>query len=175
MKLKRERKTERDKIISCIFGGMDIFWLDDAKVVSSDDKIAWKGGYFYLTDDKTGKIVTYPVLIKLSIPKDAYRTHYGNKDCEQYAKHRCSYAKVLGFYSYYTGKELTKYDNETAHTMFDCIPRYKKGLCVKPDEYTISNCVCGHGIHFFWSKTSAMLYLDGAINKSDLRRKNSYF
>lgn len=173
--MKRKRKSKRDEIASYQLGMMDIFWLDDAKVVSSDDKIAWKGGYFYLTDDKTGEKITYPVLIKLLIPKDAYRTHYLDKDFERYAKHRCSYAKVLGFYSYYTGKKLTGYDNETAYTIYDGKPLYKIGFGVKPDAYTVANYVCGHGIHFFWSKTSALLYLDRSINSADLKRKNSYF
>ena len=169
-----ERRPKRAEIAVYAYSHVGFFWLDDSKVVSSNDKIAWKGGYFYLKDDKTGKMVTYPVLIKLLIPKDAYRTHYRDKEFEQYGKHRCSYAKVLGFYSYYNGKELTKYDNETAHAIFNHAPLYKKGWEIKPDGYDTTSNVCGRGIHFFWDKTSALMYLDNSIEVPSYKRKNAY-
>lgn len=171
--MKRQRDSKQD-IIDCIFGQMDFFLLDDATVVSSGDKIAWKGAYLRLDDNKTGKKIEYPVLIKLLIPQDAVRTHYCNKFFEQYAKHRCSHAKVLGFYSYYTGKELIKYNDKIARSVYNNVPLYEIGSYVRPDMYSWRLSACAHGIHFFWSKTSALLYLDQMCYLNDWKiRKNN--
>lgn len=77
--------------------------LNTATHSEDKDMIAWKGAYIYV--EHRGRI---PVLVKLLIPAGTYRTQYHNTDFERYAKHRCSKAKVLGFYSYYTGKKLKK-------------------------------------------------------------------
>ena len=134
---------------------------------SNTDIIAWKAGYY--REKET------PILIKLMIPKDALRTHYKDKEPEKYCKHRCSKAKVLGFYSYYTGKELKSVDK--AHSMviingkdgLNTRFEYRKGTMVYPDTFCTELSVCSNGIHYFNNKQSAFYYMDSILGLSDHR------
>ena len=112
-----------------------------------------------------------PVLVKLLIPRNAYRTLYRNKYYEKYSKHRCSEAKVLGFYSYYTGKEITEQYKKGVHyveSMYNRSFRYIPNDWVKPEwacfqsssYYSRSNKVCDSGIHYFKTKESAYMWAD---------------
>ena len=116
--------------------------------------------------------LSQPVLVKLLIPEDANRTWYKNKKHEKYSKHRCARAKVLGFYSYYTGKEVTeqyKKDNLYVYSMLDnsfkyipgnwVVPRWKKFMD-NSIYYSLSLGVCNSGIHYFRTKESAYMWAD---------------
>ena len=133
-------------------------------------KIGWKGAYAF--DVKTWKHT--PVLVKLAIPADALRTMYYTDGAEKYSKHRCSYVQVLGFYSYYTGKELKKVSE--ARSFFTMKTTYMKGALAFPGHYSYRNAVCGQGIHYFYNKESALIYLDNICNEHDykLRKDNMW-
>lgn len=136
--------------------------LADSVIHKGEEEIGWKvciNSYFE------------PVLVKLLISKDANRTWYKNKKYEKYSKHRCSQAKVLGFYSYYTGKEVTeqyKKGNCYAYSLRDNSFRYIPGEWVKPRwaymenslYYSFSPKVCDSGIHYFKTKESAYMWAD---------------
>ena len=126
-----------------------------------EDQIGWKGAFIRLGDSihPVGD-TRCPVLVKLSIPKDAWRTFFKDKTREKYSKHRCSYAKVLGFYSYYTGKELKNV--RCAYSFFDCWFEYRKDFNVftKDNSFGSSLRICERGIHYFNTKESARVYMD---------------
>ena len=118
--------------------------------------------------------LSQPVLVKLLIPEDANRTWYINKKHEKYSKHRCARAKVLGFYSYYTGKEVTeqyKKDNLYVYSMRDYSFKYIPGDWVKSRwghmdnsiYYSLSIKVCDSGIHYFRTKESAYMWADLSV------------
>lgn len=154
----------------------------ETEELTKTDKIGWKGAYF-IKKGKNGVVWAWPVLVKLRIPYTSFRTKYSEPNWERYAKHRCSSAKVLGFYSYYTGKELKKplssYSNgisniDAAYSFFTDEPIYKKGETVIPDEYDTHIFVCSTGIHYFYEKESALIYLDWQFSKQYNLRKNCY-
>ena len=139
-----------------------------AHQMTTNEKIGWKGAYIF--DAK--KLIYTPVLVKLSIPEGALRTVYYSDNAEQYSKHRCSVAIVLGFYSYYTGRELKKVAN--ASSFFTGESLYFKGAPVFPYHYSYRNIVCGQGIHYFYNKECALLYLDEMCNERGYKlRKNN--
>lgn len=74
------------------------------------------------------------------------------------AKFRCSAAKVLSIVDRENGKPYKcavssgKYGNRIR-------TRYNVGQMVYPDMYTLnSDCVCGHGIHYFKTRDAAVRY-----------------
>lgn len=125
---------------------------------ATDEEIGWKGAYTF----DTKKLTYIPVLVKLLIPADSLRTKYYSDNAEQYSKHRCSVAIVLGFYSYYTGRELKKVVNATSFFTDETL--YFKGAPVSPNHYSCAKVVCGQGIHYFYNKECALLYLDKKCN-----------
>ena len=154
----------------------------DAHLKFKEDVIGWKAGHI-IKKDKNGDDYSYPVIIKLLIPYDATRTYYADSSLEKYGKHRCERATVLGFYSYYTGKEL-KNLNE-AYAFYGYHPSrcfiYLKGATVVPDDYRGEGgyfpgpWVCDGGIHFFYKKECAFAWMDYmADGYGVLRRKNNY-
>ena len=127
--------------------------LNTALHVEDKDMIAWKGAYICVKH--RGMI---PVLVKLLIPAGVPRTQYSVKGQEKYSKHRCAQAKVLGFYSYYTGKKLkTVY---TACSFYTDMPMYTIGKMVLPSWYSKQKHICAEGIHYFNTKACAMIYVD---------------
>ena len=147
------------------------------------DRIGWKGAYIIkLQDKKSGYLEPYPVLVKLRIPYDSHRTVYYDVNSELYAKHRCDAAEVLGFYSYYTGKELKKPflgcpkdDVNAAYSLFSDEPIYVKGHLIFPDSYDYNPFVCSNGIHYFYEKESALIYMDWQCESDYRLRKNAYW
>ena len=122
--------------------------------MSNVDQIGWKGAYYI---DKNG--TKQPVLVKLLIPKSSIRTKYVNSLEEKYAKHRCDCAKVLGFYSYYNGNELKNV--KVAISFSDNDFYYRKNRYVRPvRKFSKEVLVCASGVHYFYSKTSAFVYMD---------------
>lgn len=127
--------------------------LNTALHVEDKDMIAWKGAYIHVKH--RGMI---PVLVKLLIPAGTSRTQYSVKGQEKYSKHRCARAKVLGFYSYYTGKKLkTVY---TACSFYTDTQMYTIGKLVLPSSYSKQKQICAPGIHYFNTKECAMIYVD---------------
>lgn len=112
---------------------------------------------------KNGKL--NPCIIKLEIPKEALRTEYATSTLNKFGKHRCSKARVLGFYSYYTGKKIKI--NE-ARSSFDSKFIYKLGETIYPDSFNmdfdmhdeIGWPVCAEGIHYFTNMKCAGFYAD---------------
>ena len=121
----------------------------------TSDQIAWKGAFIW----KKGR--KYPVIIKLLIPKDAARTVHYDKTKEAYCKHRCQYAIVKGFYSYYTGNELKSISY--AHSFADKSYIYKIDTVAKPFlDFSLTLYTCESGIHFYKSKTHGSGKVDSA-------------
>lgn len=154
----------------------------DAHLKFKEDAIGWKVGHI-IKKDKNGDDYSYPVIIKLKIPNDARRTYYADSYLERYGKHRCECAEVLGFYSYYTGEELTDLKEVYAFYGYHLSRRfvYVKGSRVVPNEYGgEGGCfsgpwTCDGGIHFFYEKDCAFAWMDYMADGYDvLRRKNSY-
>ena len=127
--------------------------LNTASHSEDKDMIAWKGAYIYAKH--RGMI---PVLVKLLIPAGTPRTQYYAKDLEKYSKHRCARAKVLGFYSYYTGKKLKTVYN--ARSFYTDTQMYTIGKTVLPSWYSKQKHICATGIHYFNTKECAMIYID---------------
>ena len=154
----------------------------DAHLKFKNDAIGWKAGHI-IKKDKNGDDYSYPVIIKLKIPYNATRTYYADSSLEKYGKHRCECAEVLGFYSYYTGEELT--DLGEAYAFYGYHPSrrfvYLKGSLVVPENcgsergYFNGPWVCDGGIHFFYEKECAFAWMDYMADSYDiLRRKNSH-
>lgn len=149
---------------------------DDYSYVETEDKIGWKAAFY-----KNDKGQNIPVLIKLKIPAGARRLRYNDPLKEKYAKHRCERVIVLGFYSYYTGKEIKNLFCVNSLCASDY--HYYLGAFGHsefPDKYTESLNVCSNGLHYFNTKESALIYMDNHIAWSfDYRvfkpRKNTYF
>lgn len=127
--------------------------LNTASYSEYKDMIAWKGAYIHVKH--RGMI---PVLVKLLIPAGTLRTQYSVKGQEKYSKHRCAKAKVLGFYSYYTGKKLKNVYN--AYSFYTDTQFYTIGKTVLPAWYSRQKCICAPGIHYFNTKACAMIYVD---------------
>ena len=147
------KKITRHEIFMFVYKGASSFADNVARI--GEEEIGWKVCVNSLSQ---------PVLVKLLSPKDAYRTSYKNTHYEKYSKHHCSKAKVLGFYSYYTGKEVTeqyKNGNCYAHSLRDNSFRYIPNDWVKPRlYYSFSTNVCDSGIHYFRTKESAYMWAD---------------
>ena len=107
---------------------------------------------------KNGKLK--PCIVKLLIPVDALYTIYYYKIDEKYGKHRCELAKVIGFLSYYTGKEIkvTK-----AHSIFYKHFCYELGEYVYPGNFSVTFYTCSSGIHYFNFLESARCYMDSVL------------
>ena len=173
-------RVNRDYIVELIHGYRQPTSAS-MNVQGHEDVIGWKGGFYIVFDEKLGAGKYMPVLIKLLIPKHAFRTAYFDRYHEKYSKHRCSQAKVLGFYSYYTGKEIKNLYGAYsfyASTVFDTEPlsngvtscrfrdvhlEYFKDRDVLPNRYDSGYQICAGGIHYFYEKRSALLYLDQEI------------
>lgn len=183
MKVVKKRVNRRNRIhvVDLIFGERQPI-TTDLNTQGSEDVIGWKGGFYIKHNIKTGIYEYIPVLIKLLIPKYAFRTAYSNPDNAKYSKHRCSEAKVLGFYSYYTGREIkylngaysffgtTVLENEPfiGDEMYTCSFKtiffeYFKNRIALPNCYDRGLSVCSNGIHYFYEKQSALLYLDQEV------------
>ena len=128
-------------------------FVDEVRKFNKNE-IGWKAAFIWKNGEQ------HPVIIKLMIPRSAMRTCYRDKISEKYAKHRCDHAKVLGFYSYYSGRELKNIEH--AKSFYDHAMRYRKGLMVWPINNIFSKqlFVCDRGIHYFYSKKSALIYMD---------------
>ena len=160
--------VNRQKIFDHILGGNERSTVDRILKIK-EDQIAWKGAYIW----KNGCRYPYPVLIKLLIPKDTVTTAYDEPFYEKYAKHRCSRAKVLGFYSYYTGKKLKNVFS--AHSFHTAMKIYFLDHYVFPESFSRLEIVCGHGIHYFNAKESALIYLDDECNYIQAKRRRNAF
>ena len=166
----------RDKLCNLIFENAPDT-VDSAMATESstkNDRIGWKGAYMFTINNP---YCVEPVLVKLRIPYKAYRTKYENSTHERYCKHRCSRAEVLGFYSYYTGKELNTdiILDKIVWSLWTGTPYYIKGKMVRPNlYYNLGSEVCGSGIHYFYEKESALMYLDWEFNDFSCLRKNAY-
>ena len=136
--------------------------LNTASYSEYKDMIAWKGAYIHV---KHRGII--PVLVKLLIPAGTLRTQYSVKGQEKYSKHRCERAKVLGFYSYYTGKKLKTVYN--ACSFYTDTPMYTIGKMVRPGWYSTQKHICAPGIHYFNTKACAMIYVDIECVKYGMR------
>ena len=135
---------------------------------SKEGQIGWKGAFIRKNDK------VYPVIVKLWIPKNAWRTTYDDKISEKYAKHRCSRAKVLGFYSYYTGKKLKSIlKARSFHTGNE---EYFLNKYSYPDDFSKMELVCASGIHYYNTKKSASTYVDfQMLFRLGKMRRNSIF
>lgn len=149
---------------------------DDYSYVETEDKIGWKAAFY-----RNNKGLNTPVLIKLKIPAGARRLRYNDSLKEKYAKHRCERVIVLGFYSYYTGKEIKNLSCASSL----CASGYHYylgafGHSEFPDKYDESYKVCSNGLHYFNTKESALMYMDNYITwsfnyRAFKPRKNTYF
>ena len=174
------KRLSKKEIYNYVYG-------DSPKVADSairkceEEEIGWK-----LCKDNRGE----PVLVKLLIPTRAYRTYYKDPYCEKYCKHRCSRAKVLGFYSYYTGKEVTELYKKNRLHVFSTHNRdfeYVLGVTVLPEWggqrsllfYSKNLAVCDAGIHYFKTKESAYMWADLNMVSyfifSGMPRRKAYF
>lgn len=145
--------------------------------IETEDTIGWKAAFY-----KNDKGQNTPVLIKLKIPAGARRLRYNDPLKEKYAKHRCECASVLGYYSYYTGKEIKNLYTVRSLCASDSLYYFDgHGHHLKfPDRYDQSYNVCSNGLHYFNTKESALMYMDNYIAWSfDYRvfkpRKNTYY
>ena len=143
--------VDRKGIFAYVAGLYERYSVDNIST-SKKDQIGWKGAFIW----KDNKV--YPVIVKLWIPKKALRTVYDDKMNEKYSKHRCSHAKVLGFYSYYTGKEIKSVlKARSFHTGNE---EYFLNSYSFPDNFSKAPAVCASGIHYFNTKESASIYVD---------------
>lgn len=117
--------------------------------------IGYKAAFIYY---KNGKLK--PCIVKLLIPAGARYTFYRDESYEKYGKHRCTCAQVIGFLSYYTGKEIkvTK-----AYSIFYNWFCYELGKVVRPTNFSIINSTCAGGIHYFNSLEAARCYIDSIL------------
>ena len=140
------------KIYDCIITNPTYF--ADNVLRATENEIGYKVCYYRNQDG-----VAVPVIIKLQILKNAWRTVYGNPFLELYSKHRCDIAKVIEFISYYTGKPMAF--EGPAFSFHDPEFSYLKGIIVHPYwRFDFSSTVCGSGIHYFKHKKSALIYAD---------------
>lgn len=145
----------------------------------SKDMIGWKVVFMPKFNSEPGlKYITHytPILAKLRIPHSAHRTKYNDPLKERYAKHRCELVEVIGYYSYYTGKEIKQL---IAPPMSFEDPRFRYPSAlpeyVIPDYYDSSLRICSHGIHFFYEKQSALIWGDMlCCNNEILLRKQAF-
>ena len=168
----------REKLCDLIVGNAPDT-VDSAIATESstkNDRIGWKGAYMFTIDNPYYTTPT-PVLVKLRIPYRAHRTKYENPVHEKYCKHRCSRAEVLGFYSYYTGKELNTdiILDKIVWSLWTGTPYYVKGEMIRPTRYyDFEPEICGSGIHYFYEKESALMYLDWEFENYTCLRKNAF-
>lgn len=136
---------------------------------ATDNEIGYKVCYYCDSDG-----INIPVIIKLQILKNAWRTVYSDPFLERYAKHRCDIAKVIEFISYYTGKTIAF--EGPAFSIWTSKFSYSKGLIVYPeDRFDFSSTVCGSGIHYFKHKKSALIYADALCRREHFKmRINAY-
>ena len=176
--------NKKDAIYNVVMSSEQKAVLTDAtENKTKTDRIGWKGAYIIkLKNKESGYLEPYPVLVKLRIPYNSRRTVYCDSDFERYAKHRCDALEVLGFYSYYTGKELEKPflgcpkdDVNAAYSLYSDEPIYIKGHLIFPDSYDINPFVCSNGIHYFYEKESALIYMDWQCDSDFRLRKNCYW
>ena len=175
------KRLNKDEIFEIVYRNSPRVADSAIRKCKEEEEIGWK-----LCKDTRGE----PVLVKLLIPTRAYRTWYKDPYHEKYAKHRCSRAKVLGFYSYYTGKEVTdKYKKNCWHvfSIHDKSFQYVPGTTVFPEWggqrnpllYSRSCGVCDSGIHYFKTKESvymwADLYMASYFIFSGVPRRRAYF
>lgn len=115
---------------------------------------------------KNGKIK--PVIVELKIPYDTKITWYVDDLQEEFAKHRCSEAEVVGFRSYYTGKpiKITK-----AYSLTEPDFCYSLGKTVKPDSFDRRLDACSNGLHYYHHLESARCHVDWYFAFYDFRSK----
>lgn len=143
------------------------------------DMIGWKVVFITMFNSEIGSEYgpyQVPILAKIRITSFTNRTKYNNPLEERYAKHRCGLAKVIGYYSYYTGKEIKKL---IAPPRSSEVPsfRYPSVLpgYVVPDYYDYGTSICSHGIHFFYEKQSALIWGDMMCCRNGLKLRNQAF
>ena len=107
------------------------------------DFIGWKQSYIRCFAWEY--MLRKPVIVKLTIPKDA-EVIFTDSKC------RASYAKVEAIYPldpHFT-ENTEPLDEPFAISYHDSNFRYTPGRVVFPDEFDRNpNAVCSHGIHFF--------------------------
>lgn len=161
------KKELENEIKDKHFRMVDFGWCDGISA-GAEKQIVYKAAIVR----KNGKIK--PVIIELELPKKALRTYYKYPYAEKYGKHRCSFAKVIGFRSYYTGRPI-KIDS--ARSLMYAF-YYYKNQAVFPGDFNNSLMACSSGIHYFNNLESARCYADQTFmgNTSGVKlRKNSIY
>ena len=114
----------------------------------NNDFIGWKQAYILTNDIVHGGnyLVRKPVIVKLTIPKDA-EVVFTDSKC------RASYAKVEAIYPavyFFDEENIGPLDVPHAFSFYNRSFKYIPGAVLFPDEFDRDpNAVCSHGIHFF--------------------------
>lgn len=112
------------------------------------DFIGWKQAYVFKKDNTSsrGYLVRQPVIVKLTIPKDA-KVVFTDSKC------RASYVKVEAIYPavhFFDEENIGPLDAPHAFSFYNRSFKYIPGTVLFPDEFDRNpNEVCSHGIHFF--------------------------
>lgn len=111
------------------------------------DFIGWKQAYIFTRDiDYRGYLVRKPVIVKLTIPKDA-EVVFTDSKC------RASYVKVEAIYPavhFFDEENIGPLDVPYAFSFYNWSYKYVPGEVLFPDEFDPNPyAVCSHGIHFF--------------------------
>ena len=144
---------------------MTAAWADNI-IRTKQPIIGYKAAFI---EYKNGKLK--PCIVKLSIPASALYTIYYREPYEKYGKHRCASAVVIGFLSYYTGKEIkvTK-----ARSIFYNYFYYKLSDYIFPAYFSVSCSTCAGGIHYFNFLEAARCYMDNILYEIRREIKNRH-
>lgn len=108
------------------------------------DFIGWKQAYILC--HACGYTMRKPVVVKLTIPKDA-EVVFTDSKC------RASYVKVEAIYPavhFFDEENIGPLDAPHAFSFYNRSFKYIPGAVLFPDEFDRNpNAVCSHGIHFF--------------------------
>lgn len=108
------------------------------------DFIGWKQAYILC--HACGYTMRKPVVVKLTIPKDA-EVVFTDSKC------RASYVKVEAIYPavhFFDEENIRPLDAPHAFSFHNRSFKYVPGAVLFPDEFDRNpNAVCSHGIHFF--------------------------
>lgn len=108
------------------------------------DFIGWKQAYILCR--ACGYTMRKPVVVKLTIPKDA-EVVFTDSKC------RASYVKIEAIYPavhFFDEENIGPLDVPHAFSFYNRSFKYIPGAVLFPDEFDRDpNAVCSHGIHFF--------------------------
>ena len=132
------------------FTGANIYGIDleGAKNIPAIPMVCPEEGSFTAWK-KVYSEVRLPLIAKLEIPTDAYRSSAGGRKC------RASKAKVISI-NFENGDTFAG----AAHSAFDWKFLYKAGETVEEEDFNTDRWVeCSRGIHFFMTREEAVQYI----------------